>query len=353
MPEVLNNEVLSNQVVDQKADTSEQALLQMLAGAWVTQLVSAATALGIPDALGKHHTRSSQQLAVDAAANPDAVHRMMRTLASVGIVSQNTAGQYALTPIGDRLRSSHPHSLRHFFLAETDRVHRRSWEALIEAIRTGQPQPLHVFGKSAFDYYQQHPEEGEQFGCAMQNISNMSAQGVLANYDFTHARAIVDVGGGNGSFVRTILARYPHACGIIFDLPYIEKQAIASIQSDGLADRCSFSSGDIFHAVPAGGDVYLLRFILHDWNDDQSRRILDVIRRAAAPAARVLIVEMMLPENNEPGLVQLMDINMLVMTGGRERSGEEYCRLLTESGFRSARKILTGTPFAIIEAEAV
>jgi hypothetical protein len=352
MPEVLNNELLNEEVV-KKTDTSEQALLQMLAGAWVTQIVSAATALGIPDALEIHHTRTSRQLAVDTAANPDAVHRLMRALASVGVVSEGNAGHYTLTPVGDRLRASHPQSMRHFFLAETDRVHRRSWEALADAVRTGQPQPLPVFGKSVFDYYQEHPREGEQFGRAMQNVSTMSAQGVLANYDFTQARAIVDIGGGNGSFVRAILGQYPHACGIVFDLPYMESQAIASIQSDGLADRCRFSAGDIFHAVPAGADVYLLRFILHDWNDDQSRRILDVIRSAAAPGARVLLVEMLLPENNEPGLVQLMDINMLVMTGGRERTGEEYCRLLTESGLRSARKILTGTPFAIIEGGAV
>jgi hypothetical protein len=201
MPEVLNNELLNEEVV-KKTDTSEQALLQMLAGAWVTQIVSAATALGIPDALEIHHTRTSRQLAVDTAANPDALHRLMRALASVGVVSEGNAGHYTLTPVGDRLRASHPQSMRHFFLAETDRVHRRSWEALADAVRTGQPQPLPVFGKSVFDYYQEHPQEGEQFGRAMQNVSTMSAQGVLANYDFTQARAIVDIGGGNGSFVR-------------------------------------------------------------------------------------------------------------------------------------------------------
>jgi hypothetical protein len=352
MPEVLNKEAVNEDVVN-KADTSEQALLQMLAGAWVTQIVSAAAALGIPDALEKHAARSSQQLAVGAGANPDAVHRLMRALASLGVVSEPAPGHYALTPIGDRLRSSHPDSMRHFFLAETDCVHRRSWEALADAVRTGRPQPLPVFGKSVFDYYQDNPKEGEQFGCAMQNVSSISAHGVLATYDFTQARAIVDVGGGNGSFVRAILARYPDSCGVIFDLPYIESQAIASIQSDGLAGRCRFTAGDVFKEVPADADIYLLRFVLHDWNDEESRQILRVVRQAAAPGARVLIVEMLLPENNEPGLVQLMDINMLVMTGGRERTGEEYCRLLNESGFRSARKILTGTPFAIIEGEAI
>jgi ubiquinone/menaquinone biosynthesis C-methylase UbiE len=352
MPVALNKEAVNEEVLNH-SDTSEQALLQMLAGAWVTQVVSAAAALGIPDALEQHPTRSSQQLAVDAAASPDAVHRLMRALASLGVVSEPAPGQYALTPIGDRLRSSHPNSLRHFFLAETDRVHRRSWEALADAVRTGQPQPLPVFGKSVFDYYQENPEEAEQFGCAMQNVSSISGRAVLANYDFSQARAIVDVGGGNGSFVRAILARYPQSSGVILDLPYIESQAIASIQSDGLADRCRFTAGDVFKTVPPDADIYLLRFILHDWNDDDSRRILRVVRDAAAPGARVLIVEMMLPENNEPGLVQLMDINMLVMTGGRERTGEEYCRLLTESGFRSTRKILTGTPFAIIEGQVV
>jgi O-methyltransferase domain/Dimerisation domain len=335
------------------ADTSEEALLQMLGGAWITQLVAAAAALGIPDILAEHQTRSSQQLAADAAANPDAVRRLMRALASLEVVSETSPGQYTLTPIGDRLRASHPNSLRDFFLAETDRVHRGSWDLLVNAVRTGQPQTLPVFGKSVFDYYQEHVEEGRQFGLAMQNVSSMSAQGVLASYDFTQARAIVDVGGGNGSFVRAILERYPHSCGIVFDLPYIESQANASIQNDGLADRCSFSPGDVFKSVPAGADMYLLRFILHDWNDDESCQILRVIRSAAAPGARVLVVEMLVPENNEPGLVQLMDINMLVMTGGRERTPQEYTRLLTDCGFDRVKTIPTGTPFSIIEAQAV
>jgi cyclopropane fatty-acyl-phospholipid synthase-like methyltransferase len=181
----------------------------------------------------------------------------------------------------------------------------------------------------------------------------MSAHGVLGNYDFSSARVIVDVGGGNGSFIRTILRQYAQPTGIIVDLAYIESQALASIDHDGLRGRCRFETHDIFTSAPAGGDIYLLRFILHDWNDDESRQILKTVRSAMAPGGRVLIVEMLVPENNEPGFVQLMDINMLVMTGGRERTATEFADLCSAAGLRVVRTIATGTPFAIVEAEAI
>ena len=243
--------------------------------------------------------------------------------------------------------------MRDLFLAETDDVHRRSWDRLVDAIRTGQPRPQVVFGMPTFDYYGQHVEEGEQFGRAMQNVSAMAAQGVIAHHDFSGARLLVDVGGGNGSFVRAILQQQPEARGIIFDRPYIESQAVANIREDGQTDRCRFEAGDFFSAVPSGGDTYLLKFILHDWSDEESRRILKAVRRAIAPTGRVLIVEMLVPENNEPGFVQLMDINMLVMTGGLERTATEYGALLADAGFRLVRTIPTGTPFFIVEGEPV
>ncbi|MCA1561019.1 MAG: acetylserotonin O-methyltransferase [Acidobacteria bacterium] len=335
------------------SEASGQALVQMLTGAWTTQLVAAVARLGIPDKLAIAQPQSSDQLARAVGANAGALYRVMRALSSIGVFADVGSGQYTLTPIGERLRSDHPESMRDFFLAETDDVHRRSWSALVDAIRSGLPQPAAVFGTTVFDYYGKHEEEGQQFGRAMGNVSAMSAHGVLGNYDFSSARLIVDVGGGNGSFLRAVLQQHRQPTGIVVDLPYMESQAVASIEQDGLQNRCRFEAHDIFESVPTGGDVYLLRFILHDWNDDESRRILKTVRTAMPPTGRVLIVEMLVPETNEPGLVQMMDINMLVMTGGRERTATEYGDLCAAAGLRLVRTIATGTPFFVVEAEPV
>lgn len=332
---------------------SGAALIQMLTGAWTTQLVAAVARLEIPDKLAIAQPQSSEQLARAVGADAGALYRVMRALSSIGVFADVGSGRYMLTPIGERLRSNHPESMRDFFLAETDDVHRRSWSVLVDAIRTGLPQPAAVFGTTVFDYYGTHAEEGHQFGRAMENASAMSAHGALTQYDFSSARLIVDVGGGNGSFLRAILQEHRGPTGIVVDLPYMETQAVASIERDGLRNRCRFEAHDIFESVPADADTYLLRFILHDWNDDESIRILKTVRAAMPPAGRVLIVEMLVPETNEPGLVQMMDINMLVMTGGRERAATEYGTLCAAAGLRLVRTIATGTPFALVEADSV
>ena len=334
-------------------EATDQALVQMLTGAWTTQLIAAVARLGIPDQLAIAQPQTSEQLARTVDADAGALHRVMRALTSLGVFADDGSGQYALTPISERLRSGQSGSMRDFFLAETDDVHRRSWDALVNAIRTGLPQPLAVLGASVFDYYSKHVEEGEQFGRAMQNVSAISASGVLANYDFSSARLIVDVAGGNGSFLRAILQQHQQTTGVVVDLPYMQSQTLASIEHDGLQIRCRFEACDIFKAVPSGGDIYLLRFILHDWNDAESRRILQTIRTAIPLSGRVLIVEMLVPEANEPGFVQLMDINMLVMTGGRERTAAEYGDLYAAAGFQLVRTIPTGTPFFILEGQPV
>ena len=187
------------------SESTDQTLIQMLTGAWVTQLVAAAVRLGIPDRLAVGQAQSGDRLAAALGVDAAALTRVMRALASIGVLKEMGPGQYLLTPVGERLRSGQPGSMRDFFLAETDEVHRRSWDRLVDAVKTGQPQPQAVFGLPVFDYYGKHLAEGEQFGRAMQNVSAMAADGVIANYDFSGARLIVDVGGGNGSFVREIL----------------------------------------------------------------------------------------------------------------------------------------------------
>jgi cyclopropane fatty-acyl-phospholipid synthase-like methyltransferase len=337
---------------DDTMDRSTDAvLIDMLTGAWVTQVVAAIARLGVPDLLGERQPQTCEELAAAADANPDALRRAMRTLTSLGVFHKTNEG-YTLTPIGERLRSETETSMRDLFLAETDEVHRRSWQHLVDAIRSGQPQPQSVFGMPAFEYYTAHPKEGEQFGKAMRSASTMSARGVLDSCNFNDAKVILDIGGGNGSLVRAILRQYPNAEGIVFDLPYIKPQAEAAIGSDGLTGRCRFESGDFFEAVAHNADVHLLRFVLHDWDDERSLQILRNCRSALAPSGRLLVVELLIPENNEPGFAQLMDINMLVMTGGMERTAREYEQLLGRAGFQLTQVLATGSPFFVIEARS-
>jgi hypothetical protein len=338
--------------IDEASGQTDQLVIQMLTGAWVTQLAAAVAHLGVPDALALKQPQSCEQLAHAVKADSRALRRAMRALASLGVFRETGTG-YALTPLGDRLRSDTATSMRDFFLAETDEVHRRSWDRLIDAIRSGQPQPRAIFGMPVFDYYSAHAAEGVRFGKAMQSVSAMSEHGVLDVCDFCDAKLIVDIGGGNGSLLRAILARYPDPRGIVFDRLYIEEQAISAIGSSGLENRCRFESGDFFEMVPGDADVHLLRFILHDWDDEQSVRILRSCRSALDSSGRVLIVEMLVPEKNEPGFAQLMDINMLVMTGGLERNESEYRRLLERAGLSLTRVLSTGSPFFVIEARPV
>ena len=184
----------------------------------------------------------------------------------------------------------------------------------------------------------------------MQNVSNFAAAAVLEAYDFSNVRAIMDVGGGNGSMALAILGKYPDMKGKVVDLPYIEAQAKQTIQAAGAAGRCAFEAADFFQAVPKGADLQILKFILHDWTDEECVRILTRCREALAPGGRILLVEMLVPEEIRPDFVMLMDLNMLVMTGGRERTAKEFEKVLADAGFAATRVIPTGSPFSLIES---
>jgi SAM-dependent methyltransferase len=331
------------------APSVDETLMRLLTGAWAMQAVATAARLGIPESLADA-PRTADEVAGKVRANPSATYRLLRALASLGVLERNADGRFANTAVGDRLRAGVTGNLKDMFIAETDRVHWHSWEKAADAVRTGKPQPQPVFGLAAFEYYSKHPEEGEQFGKAMENVSGFAAQAVLEAYDFSGVRTILDVGGGNGSLALLILSQHPQMQGKVFDLPYIESQAKAGIHAAGAAQRCEFHAGDFFQAVPEGADLHTLKFILHDWNDEECVQILRRCRAALAPGGKVLLVEMLVPEEIRPDFVMLMDLNMLVMTGGRERTAKEFEKVLTEAGFERMRVIPTKSPFSLIEA---
>jgi hypothetical protein len=271
-------------------------------------------------------------------------------LAGIGIFSEDAGGRYALTELSERLRDGTPGSLKHLFIAETDTLHWRSWEKAADAVRTGLPRPLPVFGMAGFDYYAKQKDEGEQFGRAMADVSGFAAHAVLEAYDFAGLSTIMDVGGGNGSMVLAILERYPRARGIVADLPYIEAQAGEFIQQAGASGRCRFQAANFFQSVPEGAEAHVLKFILHDWNDEECVQILENCRAAMAPEGRLIVIEVVVPEESRPDFSHLMDLNMLVMTGGRERTAKEYGALLARGGFKLTRIVPTASPFSVIEA---
>jgi SAM-dependent methyltransferase len=329
--------------------TADQILVQLLTGMWAMQSVATAARLGFFDALGEM-PRTPEDVAASASADAGATARLLRAVASLGLLERGADGRYALTDVGQRLRTGVPGTFRDAFVAEADPVHWKSWEHLADAVRTGKPRPAEVFGAPAFEWYGKNPQHGEQFGRAMQNISRFAAAAVLGAYDFSDERTILDVGGGNGSMALAILEKHSAMKARVVDLPYIADAANAGIRAAGAAARCAFEPGDFFESVPRGADLQVLKFILHDWTDEECVRILANCREALEPGGRVLIVEMLVPPEIRPDFVMLMDLNMLVVTGGRERTEEEFGRILSQAGFRLARVIPTMSPFFLLEA---
>jgi hypothetical protein len=346
----MSTEVITGR--EQAEISPDRIAIRLLTGMWAMQAAASAARLGIPDIIGDG-AKTPDEVAKAAGTHPGATRRLMRGLASLGVFSREDGERYRVTEVGRFLRSDTPGSLKNMFIGESDTVHWRSWERLDDAVRTGDPRPKAVFGVPAFDYYAQHPDEGAQFGKAMENVSRFAANAVLGAYDFSDARTIMDVGGGNGSMTIAILETTPDARGLVVDLPYIEGPAKERIRAAGLESRARFEPVNFFERVPQGADVHMLKFILHDWNDEECVQILKNCRAAIAPDGRLVAIEMVVPEQIQPDFVHVMDLNMLVMTGGQERTAQEYETLFAKAGFRLSRVVPTASPFSVIEARPV
>jgi hypothetical protein len=328
----------------------QQLLMQMTLGMWVAQAVATAARLGIADALAQSQPQESAALARAVGADAAALARLLRALASLGVLAEPLPHQYALTPVGALLCRDVPDSMRDWLIAETDTPHWQAWGQLHEGVRSGQTVVPRLFGMHIYEYYAAHPEDLACFSRAMGNVSALASQGALQHYDFSHARHVVDVGGAHGDLLLAILDANRHACGTVFDRPHVAEAARLAIHAQSYQDRCAAVGGDFFQAVPSGGDLYVLKFILIDWKDAEALRILHNCRTAITPDGKLLVIEMTIPDDNHPSPAQLLDLNMLVMTGGQERTVIEYEALLAQAGFRLTRIIPTGTPFHVLEA---
>lgn len=325
------------------------ALQQLVHGYRVTQMLSVVAKLGIPDQL-EGGPRTAEELAAATGVHPDALYRLLRTLASIGVFEEIAPRRFALTPLADLLRTAHPSSFRSMAAYQGDDAY-RAWGDLFYSVMTGAPAFDHVFGAPHFAYMAQHPETSAPFDQAMSEGSRRVAAAVLAAYDFAGGSTVVDVGGGQGVLVAAILAAHHRLRGILFDQPHVVAGAQATLDAADVADRCETVSGDFFAAVPPGADFYVLRHILHDWDDERSVAILRSCADAMPPDSKVLVIEAIVASGNEGPQTKLLDLQMLVMNGGRERTAAEYERLFTSAGLRLTRIIPTTSDANIIEGE--
>ncbi len=323
------------------ADDAPAAIArQMVMGFRGTHLLYVMAELGVSDLLVSG-PRDSADLAAELGADTDALHRVLRGLAQFGVLDQGNNGRFGLTPVGDCLRSDRPDSLRPTARLWGHEMIQRAWGNLLHTVRTGETAFDHVYGMSAFAYLDANPDAASVYNEFMANRPT-AAPAVAAAYDFASFSTIVDVGGGNGSLLAEILGAYPGPNGVIFDLPHSRPDAEETIRTADMSDRVQFDGGDFFERVTAGGDCYLLRSIIHDWDDARSETILSTCHRAIMPHGRLLLIELLLPAAGDPGMEPVMiDITMLARIGGRERTESEYRALLDRSGFRLDRVIPT------------
>jgi SAM-dependent methyltransferase len=328
------------------------ALFQMVTGYYISQAIYVAAKLGIADRL-TDGPRSSDELAHATGVHASSLHRLLRLLVSAGVFAEQEDGRFALTPIGSYLQTETPGSLRAVALQYTGPLHQQAWSGLLHSIQTGETAFEHLFGMELFPYLAQHPEEAAIFNAAMTAFSTQIATAVVAAYNFAPFGMIVDVGGGQGALLRAILHAAPTARGILFDLPQVITGAEELIEAAGLTERCTVVGGDFFTSVPAGGDAYILSGVIHDWDDERSIAILNNCHRVMKPQGKLLLVEAVVPARIDRSLPSQFsvrgDVNMLVHTGGRNRTEAEFRVLFEAARFTLTRIIPTQGAARVLE----
>jgi len=269
----------------------------------------------------------------------------------VGVFTEPEPGVFALTPLGQTLTSSQPGSMRDVAIMFME-THYAPFGDLLHAIRTGQPAAEHYYGKPFFSWLSDHPEQAGRYTAAMANLTVGFKTAAIASLPLDGTKMIVDVGGADGTVLAAILTAHPQLRGVLFDLPHVITDAPGTLARHGVEDRAECAGGDFLESVPPGGDAYLLSFVLHDWPDDQARRILANVAAAGGSSARLLVLDFVVPPGDAPHLSKISDLNMLAMVGGKERTETEWRELLMAAGFTGIEIRQTGTPPSIIQATA-
>ena len=308
-------------------------LRRLVNGYQVTQALHVAAVLGLAD-LVADGPRSSDDLAAATHTHPESLYRLLRALAGVGVFREEDERRFALTDLGACLRADAPEPVGGWAAFVGEQYHWQAWSALLHSVRTGENAFQHVHGTDPWTFRARHPELSAGFDRAMTDLSRQLSAAILAAYDFGRFRRIVDVGGGNGAFLTAILATYQSMQGVLFDQPHVVSGAGPILAAAGVADRCEVVGGSFFEAVPAGGDAYILKAILHDWEDAPCLQILRSCRAAMMDGTALLVVERDLGQPNQDPDAKFSDLNMLVGPMGQERTPDEYAALFAASGFR-------------------
>ena len=314
-------------------------------------LIGVMIELGVPDLLADG-AKPISEIAAAAHANEDALYRMLRTLASFGVFTETSGRTFALTSAGNCLRSGVPGSLRGYVRWVTNGLIFRSYADLMHSAKTGENALEHALGQPLFSHLQSNPQLSQTFNDGMTSFSQLVSSAVLEAYDFSGIKVLADIGGGEGALLSSIVQKYPAMRGLLLDQPHVLAGARKRFAQSGLAERCSAAPVDFFQGVPPGADAYLMKSILHDWDDQRASVILKNCREALRNVAggKLILVEGIVPAGNDPHMVKISDMQMLVLLGGRERTREEFQALLDHSGFRLTAVVPTQTFVSVIEA---
>lgn len=334
-----------------KAETQspQGQLIQMATAHWVSRFLYVAARMNLADQLAER-SKTAEELAQSMGIAVSSLYRFMRTLASLGLFTEDSGHRFSLTRLGEALRTGTPGSVRASVLILAGEIFTQALDHLLYSVQTGKTSFDKVFGVPLFDWLANHPAEASMFSETMVGLHGAEPPAVAAAYDFSKFATVIDVGGATGNLLTTILGRYPTPRGVLFDLPHVVADAPELISERGLVSRIKIESGSFFENVPSGGDVYLLSHIIHDWSEAQCLAILGNCRRAMQSNSRLLLIEMVLPTGNAPHLGKMLDIIMLAIPGGQERTEPEYRALLDKAGFRLKQVVPTESAVSVVEA---
>jgi ubiquinone/menaquinone biosynthesis C-methylase UbiE len=329
---------------------AETVLTQLMLGSLASQAVYVAAKLGIADLL-VNGAKPVDELAKATETDAPSLYRVLRALASLGIFTEQNNRIFAMTPTAEPLRSDVPNSLRDVAIFMGEDWHWEVWGKTLHSVRTGKSAWAEIHDGQVFEYFETNPEASQIFNRAMSSFSGLATKAVVEAYDFTGIETLIDIAGGHGRMLTGVLEAHPSMRGVLFDLPHVIAGA-REVVPTSVSDRLEFATGDFFASVPSGGDAYIMKHIIHDWDDERALTILKNIKKAMKPGGRVLVVEAVIAEGNNQDFGKLLDIEMLVSPGGKERTAAEYEELFSRARLRLTRIVPTKSPYSVIEAIA-
>lgn len=337
------------EIEKQNAAPPEVVLTQIMLGSLAAQALYVPAKLGIADLLADG-PKSVEELATATDTHAPSLYRVLRAVASLGVFTEQENQKFALNANAEPLLSNRPNSMRDMTIFMGEDWHWEVWGKTMYSVRTGKSAWAEMHGEDVFGYFKENSEALGIFNRAMTSLSALSTKAVIEAYDFTGINTLIDIAGGHGRLLTDILEANPSTRGVLFDMPQVIEGARENVAKTKAADRVEFVAGDFFESVPAGGDAYIMKHIIHDWDDERALTILRNIKRAMNPGGRVLLVESVIADGNNQDFSKLMDIEMLVSPGGKERTAAEYEDLFARAGLRLTRILPTKSAYSVIEA---